>query len=483
MIQHIPDIQDSLLFRTDSYKLSHWTQYPKGLTGMMSYLEARGGRFADCTLVGLQPFLHQYMSRPVTHRDVAEMESFAKLHGEPFNHFGFTRMVAEHGGHWPVRIRAIPEGTVVPVKNAVLTIESTAPTLPWVASYLETALVRLWGPSTVAIAGREVKKVIKRYLDLTSDTAEADLPFKFHDFGGRGVFTAEQAALAGCAHLFNFLGSDTIEGIRYANHYYHSPMAGFSIPASEHSTASMLGRQGEMELVETYIQRELVDRQLPPGVPKVAAYVGDTFDIFAFTYAVTTGRLKEIIKNSGGTFVIRPDSGNPLHVLPAIFEIIKNNLREDCHWEKGHLVFPDYMRVIQGDGVDIDSVEKILDCLTSQGYSAKNIAFGSGGGNLQKWNRDTQKWKLACCAATINGKEVAVQKDPITDPGKRSKAGRLDLVDLESFDDVPEHHDYQTATLPSHLNGFRSSVLRTVYENGEILVDTTLDECRARMAL
>lgn len=476
MIQHIPDIQDSLLFRTDSYKLSHWTQYPKGLTSMMSYLEARGGRFADCTLVDLQPFLHQYMSRPVTYKQIGQMVDFAAAHGEPFNASGFGLMVQKHGGHWPVRIRAIPEGTVVPVKNAVLTVESTDPELPWVASYLETALVRLWGPSTVAIAGREVKKVIKRYLDATSDTAEADLPFKFHDFGGRGVFTAEQAGLAGCAHLFNFMGSDTIEGIRYANHYYHAEMAGFSIPASEHSTASMLGRQGEMELVEAYIQRELVDRQLPAGVPKLASYVGDTFDIYEFTQAVTTGRLKDMIKSSGGTFVIRPDSGNPIEVLSKVVRIIHHNLRLDCHWEKGFVVFPDYIRVIQGDGVDIDSVEKILDCLTSQGYSAKNIAFGSGGGNLQKWNRDTQKWKLACCAATIDGKEVAVQKDPITDPGKRSKAGRLDLVKMPNG-------EFKTTFLNNGARMNRGSVLRTVYENGEILVDTTLDECRARMAL
>lgn len=476
-VSPIRNLADNIIFDTDSYKLSHWTQYPDNTTRMMSYLEARGGEFPTATLFGLQYLLHRYLSVPVTYQQVDDAYNFALAHGEPFNEAGWRHIVKKHNGYMPVRIRAIAEGLVVPTGNCLLTIESTDPEVFWIASYLETMLVRLWEGSTVATTSRESKKIIKKYLDRTSDNADAELSFKLHDFGARGVTSKEQARIAGAAHLCSFMGSDTIEGIRMANHYYHEDMAGFSIPASEHSTVTMWGRDREMEMVETYIDRMLVNRQLPPGVPKLASCVADSYDAYEFTRAVSSGRLKDKIKNSGGTFVIRPDSGHPLEVLPTLFSILLKNLSEDITTNsKGYRVLPDYMRVIQGDGIDIKSMTVILGFLTSQGWSAANIAFGSGGGLLQKWNRDTQKWKLACCSATVNGKFVDVQKDPVTDKSKRSKAGRLDL--LQNADG-----SYETVKLNDLQLSHPRSVMGTVYEDGKILSDTTLAKIRARMAL
>ncbi len=465
----------SPLTDTDSYKLSHWNQYPAGTTRMMSYFESRGGEFESCTLFGLQYLLHEYLSRPVTVEQVEEAAAFAEAHGEPFNKVGWMRIATELGGRLPVRIRAIPEGTVVPTRNALLTIESTDPETFWVVSWLETMLVRLWYPSTIATMSRESKKVLARYLDMTADAPEAEIGFKLHDFGARGVTSLEQSRLGGAAHLLSFLGSDTVEGIRCANHYYDAEMAGFSIPASEHSTMTMWGEEGEFAAFESYVHHYLTTRAVPAGTPKLAACVSDSYDIFR---AVEDGwcgdKLRTLVEESGGTLVIRPDSGDPEAVLCRLFEILEAKVGMTTN-TKGYKVLPDYLRVIQGDGIDRESMANILETLTRLGISTTNIAFGSGGGLLQKVNRDTQKWAFKCCAARVNGEWVDVRKNPATDRGKQSKAGRLDLIQ--------DGGSYRTVTLEGDALAHPQTLMQTVYENGEILVNTTFDECRTRMAL
>lgn len=470
-------LPDNPILDTDSYKLSHWVQYPPGVSGMQSYLEARGGEFAECTLFGLQYLLDRTLTQRITRDHVDEAASFAAAHGEPFNRAGWQHVVDRHEGRLPLRIRAIPEGTVVPTGNAVMTVESTDSELFWLVSWLETSLMRLWYPSTVAIASRRSKQVLKTYLDRTADDPAAELPFKLHDFGARGVATREQARLGGAAHLLNFLGSDTIEGIRLANAYYDCDMAGFSIPASEHSTVSMWGREAERAMFEHYVRTLLIERKVPAGLPKLAACVSDTFDVFRACEAWSTEPLKSLIQGSGGTLVIRPDSGDPLDVLPRVFEILAANLAGEISVNsKGFRVLPNYLRVIQGDGIDLHSMERILRRLTELNWSASNIAFGSGGGLLQKWNRDTQRWAFKCCAAKIGNRWRPVSKDPVTDPEKRSKAGRLDLV--RTPDQV-----YRSVALDDDQLAHPDSVLHTVFENGHILERTTLADCRARMAL
>ena len=174
--------------------------------------------------------------------------------------------------------------------------------------------------------------------------------------------------------------------------------------------------------------------------------------------------------------MIRPDSGEPLDVLPKMFEILENNLGAEVILNsKGFKVLPPYLRIIQGDGIDMNSMEEILKCLTDLGWSASNIAFGSGGGLLQKVNRDTQKWAFKCCFAEVGGIAVDVRKDPITDQGKRSKAGRLDLVMRDGV--------FQTVALGTDDVEAEDSVMHTVFDHGDILVHTTLDECRERMTV
>ena len=469
-----PNLDYNLLTDTDSYKLSHWNQYPSGLTSMMSYFEARGGEFATCTLFGLQYLLHNALSPRITAEMVDEAATFSAAHGEPFNREGWNHIVEKHQGKLPIRIRAIPEGMNVPTGSAIMTIESLDPEVPWITNYIETLLVRLWYPSTIATTSRESRKIIEHYLQLTADNPEEEIAFKLHDFGARGVASLEQSRLGSAAHLLSFLGSDSIEGIRFANHYYDCDMAGFSIPAAEHSTITMWGRDREFEAYENFVNTYLYRQDRTHDTPNIAACVSDSFDIFnAIEQGWCGPRLHKLVRESGGTLVVRPDSGDPVEVILKCLEIFERKIGMTVN-TKGYKVLPPYYRLIQGDGIDRAMTRKILEAMEKAGYSASNIAFGSGGGLLQNVNRDTQKWAFKCCSAQLNGKEVDVRKDHVTDPGKQSKSGRLDLI-------KDSHGNLQTIALENGAIAHPDSVMQTVFENGEILTETTFDECRQRM--
>lgn len=473
-----PDLELNNINDTDSYKFSHYVLYPDDMEYMESYLEARGGEFDVCTLFGLQYILHRYLAKPITGEMIDEAEKDAFAHGEPFNREGWEHILNRYDGRMPVTIRAIPEGMIIPVKNAIMVVRSPRdPKCAWITNWLETMLSRVWYPSEVAIGSREVKKVWKQFLDLSSDNTAAEIGFKHHDFGSRGVTCREQAMLGGAAHLLSFLGSDTVAGIKMANHYYDEAMAGFSIPATEHSTMTIFGEEHEEETVIRWVTKTLVERKVPEGMPKLTACVGDSWDIFRFVRMVCQPHIRDLVKISGGTLVVRPDSGDPVETLLKIFNIFYTELgqNEISVNTKGYMVLPSYFRIIWGDGINRRSMKTILKAVTDAGWSASNIAFGSGGGLLMDFNRDTQKYAFKCCAAIVGGKLRSVSKNPVTDPGKRSKEGRLDLVWGAA--------GYLTVTLPDGVDEHRSSVMVTYYKNGEITYNTTLAEVRARMAV
>jgi nicotinamide phosphoribosyltransferase len=450
---------DNFILRTDSYKASHFLQYPPNTTGMYSYFESRGGRYGDTLFFGLQYLLRQYLEGQVfTRADVDEAAAFFGAHGEPFNAAGWLRMLDKHGGRLPLRIKAIPEGTVLPTHNVLLTAESTDPECFWIVSWLETMLVRLWYPITVATQSHYIKRDILDALVKSSDDPLAELPFKLHDFGARGVSSAESSGIGGMSHLVNFQGSDTIEGIRFANHYYDHPMAAFSIPAAEHSTITMWGRERELDAY-----RNMVEQFAKPG--KLVACVSDSYDLFDVIENVWGDTLRDKVRDSGGTLVIRPDSGIPVDIIMKCLEVLERKVGMTKN-TKGFKVLPKYYRLIQGDGVNQQSIHEILHAMLSQGYSASNIAFGMGGALLQQVNRDTQKFAFKCSEATVGGRSVKVFKDPVTDNGKRSKAGRLSLV----------REDGQLRTVEGER---KDDLLVTVFEDGVIRRKYALEEVRA----
>ena len=245
----------NLILNVDSYKLTHFLQYPPGTTRISSYIESRGGVFREVLLFGLQAFLKDHLSRPVTRADVDEAEEVSRAHLGIFNREGWEHILERHGGWLPLEIQALPEGSVVGWHVPVLQVINTDPACFWLPSYLETALLRaMWYPSTVASLSMSCKLVLRRYLEETADSLEA-LPFQLHDFGARGATSNEAAGLGGAAHLLNFQGTDTMAALLLARRCYGEPMAGLSIPASEHSTITAWGKSGEADAYRNMIQR------------------------------------------------------------------------------------------------------------------------------------------------------------------------------------------------------------------------------------
>ena len=224
----------NLILNTDSYKTSHFAQYPQGTEYLSSYIESRGGTYPATIFFGLQLFLKKYLCCPVSMADIDEAEAVCTAHSVPFNRCGWQHIVNHHGGYLPVEIEAVPEGTEVPTGNVLVQVVNTDPVCAWLTSYIETALLRaVWYPTTVATVSNACYKIIRRYLLNTADDLNG-LPFKLHDFGARGASSEETVAIGGLAHLVNFLCTDSLSAIVAGRRYYHADMAGFSIPAAEH---------------------------------------------------------------------------------------------------------------------------------------------------------------------------------------------------------------------------------------------------------
>jgi nicotinamide phosphoribosyltransferase len=459
---------ENILIDTDSYKASHYLQYPPNTTSMFSYIESRGGEYDATVFFGLQYYLKKYLTHRVTVAEVEEAKEFYAAHGEPFNYEGWMYIATELKGKLPVRIRAVPEGTVMPTLNILVSVEATDPKVFWVASWLETSLLRnIWYGTTVCTRSHKIRQIIMKALETSSDDPKTEINFKLQDFGSRGVSSQESAMLGGAAHLVNFMGSDTVVGIRCANKYYYSPMAGFSIPAAEHSSITGWGKDHE---VDAY--RNMLKQFAKPGA--LIACVSDSYDLWNAITQHWGTTLKEEVVKSGAVVIIRPDSGHPPTVVLKCLQLLDEKFGHTIN-TKGYKVLNN-VRVIQGDGINEHSIQEILDVALTAGYSATNIGFGMGGQLLQGLNRDTLKFAMKCSSITVDGEERDVFKDPITDHGKVSKAGRLDLIQLGVQDDFA----YVTVRLDNKKLAWNNSIMRTVYENGEVLVEDTLETIRAR---
>ncbi|MCK5610055.1 nicotinate phosphoribosyltransferase [Candidatus Pacearchaeota archaeon] len=464
-------MRDNICLNTDSYKQSHHLQYPPGTINVYSYVESRGGDFDQSVFFGLQMFMRQYLEGcRVSLRDINEAAEMATLHGLPFNYQGWVDILRNHNGRLPIEIRAIPEGAVSPVSNYMLSVENTDPSAYWLTTFLETAILRaIWYPTTVATLSFEAACIIYSYLQETSDDPDGQMPFKLHDFGARGVSSKESAGIGGLAHLVNFQGTDTMEALRYAREFYGCDMAGFSIPAAEHSTITSWGRENEVDAFEN-----MLNQFAKEGA--IVAVVSDSYNIFDACSHLWGNQLRQKVLDSGATIVVRPDSGDIVEVVMLCLKILDDRFGATVN-SKGYRVLNPAIRIIQGDGMNIRSIPMLLEAVKASGYSTENLAMGMGGGLLQQVNRDTMKFAMKCSAIQVRGEADVrpVYKQPITDPGKDSKKGRLTLV--KNLDTGV----YKTVSYPL-AHGHKSFVdqARTVFRNGEILVTDTLDQIRER---
>jgi nicotinamide phosphoribosyltransferase len=443
---------------TDSYKVSHYKQYPPNTTNVYSYFESRGGEFPETLFFGLQYITKKYLvGKVITQEKIDEAELIFSTHfgnKSLFNKKGWEHILNKHDGCLPVIIKAVQEGSIIPTNNVLMTIENTDPEVPWLTNYLETLLVQTWYPTTVATLSKRIKWLIESFLG-DSGTPEL-IDYKLHDFGFRGVSSVESAGIGGCAHLVNFKGTDTLESLQIARKYYNCSEAGFSIPAAEHSTITSWGKLHEKSAYVNMLN------QFPEGT---VAVVSDSYNIEKACHI--WGKLKDKVLLRNGKLVIRPDSGDPPKVVLSCLEILGSYFGYITN-SKNFKVLNDKVRLIQGDGINISMIWKILVEIQGAGWSADNISFGTGGTLLQKLNRDTQNFAFKCSSVTVNGLQRDVFKKPITDPNKNSKRGRLKLVNING--------KYKTVSKKQ----LGEDLLVPIFRNGELLKDYTLEEIRSR---
>jgi nicotinamide phosphoribosyltransferase len=453
-------MKKNIVTMTDSYKFNHWNQYPEGTDGVYSYFESRtGAKYNKTVFFGLQYFLKEYLAGKVVTRDNIEFAAeLSKAHfgcDNMFNRDMWERILNRHSGRLPVMIKAVPEGTPVPVSNVLFTVVNMDPLCAPLTNHLETLLSQVWASSTVATLSYEIYKLIEYYREATG--SRDGIKFGLHDFGYRGVSSVESAGIEGAGHLVNFLGTDTVKAMETAIEYYGAKMDGlaYSVPATEHSVMTSLGREGEQRLFGDLLKK------YPTGILSV---VIDSYDYRRFVNEIAL-RYKDEILARNGKVVFRPDSGDPqsvtLEVLDGLNKIFGSTVNS-----KGYIELNPKVGVLWGDGIDYDGIRGILFAMRSHKYSANNIVFGMGGGLLQKINRDVQRFAMKSSAQSRNGTWYDISKEPL-DSSKTSKKGLLKLVKLDNG-------DYFTTGPHNTLK----DELQMVFLDGEITREYTFDEVR-----
>jgi nicotinamide phosphoribosyltransferase len=433
----------NILLATDSYKVTHYKQYPPNTSKVYSYFECREKKtensklrkvkYEETVFYGLQYILNKYLKgKVVTKEKIQEAKDVYKEHfqDDVFNEKGWNYILEKYDGHLPIEIKAVPEGFVIPRGNVLFTVENTDPECYWLTNWIETILVQSWYPITVATNSREQKKILAKYLLETSGNLDG-LEYKLHDFGYRGVSSQETAGIGASAHLVNFKGTDTVAGLALIKKYYGTkdPVPGYSVPAAEHSTITAWGKDHEKDAFEHIVTQF-------SSVP--VSVVSDSYDIYNACEKIWGEDLRHLIvsRSTQAPLIIRPDSGNPL-----------------------------------------DTVLKIVEGMKQKMWSIENIAFGSGGGLLQKLTRDLLNCSFKCSYVVTNGLGINVFKDPVADPNKRSKKGRL------SLHRTPAGNFVTLEEGKGDLEEYGQDLLHTVFKNGKVTKSYSFDEIRKNAQL
>lgn len=361
-----------------------------------------------------------------------------------------------------MRIMSAPEGLVIPTGNVLLSVENTDPKCAALTSAVESILLKVWYPTTVATVSYHVREMFRKYAEQCCDEEELNgINFMLHDFGYRGVSSEESAAIGASAHLLNFMGTDTIPGMFYARDKYGADFASlaFSVAASQHEIMTSEGREGEIDRARRIIANH-------PN--QIVSLVADSYDYYNFVQKMC--KEQELVDRYKVRLVIRPDSTTDKHKTPEelvlwTLNYLANNLRGIKRNSKGFYILP--YGVLWGDGIDPTGIDRILKTAVENNFSISNLVFGMGAGLLQKVNRDTLRFAFKCSAMKRDGVWHDIMKDPL-DKSKRSKAGRMRLV--------CENGIYDTRALGED----EPNILLPTFENGVILNQDLWSTVRGR---
>ena len=477
----------------DGYKVGHKFQYPEGTTMVYSNLTPRKSRnqeTGEVVFFGLQYFIKEYLQRQFDDHffNSSREEILANYARRMDNYLGkdavsYDHIAALHDlGYLPLEIKALPEGSRVPMKVPVLTIKNTLPEFFWLTNMLETIISAiLWKPCTSATTAFEYLKTFRAYADDTVGDDHSFIPWQGHDFSFRGMSGVEDAILSGAAHLLSFAGTDTIPAIDFLEQYYQADcekeLVGGSVAATEHSVMCMGAQDNE---IGTF--KRLINEVYPAGIVSI---VSDTWDF----WKVITGFLPELkteILARNGKVVIRPDSGDPVKIIIGDEDAAPGTPEYkgaiECMWEifggsitdKGYKLLDSHIGLIYGDSITTQRQEAILAGLKKKGFASYNVVLGIGSFTYEYVTRDTFGFAMKATYGEVNGEGRDIFKDPKTDDGTKKSAkglmqvftnaaGQFELKDQCSWKEEAEGE------------------LTTIFKDGRLVKEQSLTEIRERL--
>lgn len=486
----------------DFYKISHRPMYPAKTELVYSTWTPRASRatgISEVVVFGNQAFVKEWLldffrdnffSRPKA-EVVAEYARVIKFTlGVP--NPDTSHIEALHSlGYLPLLIKALPEGTVVPLRTPVLTIQNTRSEFFWLTNYIESlASCELWPAYTSATTAHEYRKLLNAAAMRTVGDMNF-VQFQGHDFSMRGMMGLSAAAKSGMGHLLSFSGTDTIPAIVAAEYYYganvEKELVGTSIPASEHSIQCAYEDDG------VYLDT-LISKVHPSGFVSI---VSDGYDFWDVIGRILPSLKDKIMARRGGPLgdkvVIRPDSGDPVLIvcgdpdgktelerkgaIEALWDIFGGTITD-----KGFKLLDSHIGLIYGDAITLRRAQEIIERLEAKGFASINAVFGIGSFTYQYVTRDTLGFALKSTLCVIDGKEKHIFKNPKTDDGtKKSQKGavhvwRSDTGEIKWVDGLTLQGENAEGYL---IDG---NILRPIFHNGTVLNEETFSVIRERLA-
>ena len=568
---------------SDHYKQQHRKMYSPHTEVVYSTWTPRKSRMEDVNKVvffGLQYFIKDYLidSFNKTFFNRPKEEVIAEFKRVMKNTIG-----TDEASHWealhdlgylPLKIDALPEGTLTPIRVPMFTIENTLPEFYWLTNFIETIMsTEIWKPMTSATIALQYRKICEKWSEKTCDD-NSHVDFQGHDFSMRGMAGVDAACSSGAGHLLSFKGTDTIPAVLWLEKYYNTDcekeLIGTSIPATEHSVAetyiieiqqelmkyhgpdfkeplmnygvyndeliklthkfskdNISKEDGVRELAEIVYLNRLLD-VYPSGI---FSYVADTYNLWTVLTDILP-ILKNKIMCRNGKVVIRPDSGDPVDILCGLNTkgyywsngtdgelcVCENddNLGKclvpvenqeyaqqrykgviELLWDifggtinsKGYKVLNEHIGCIYGDAITLERAEEICRRLEAKGFASSNIVFGIGSYTYNMNTRDTFGFALKTTYGVVNGKELMLYKDPITDDGtKKSQKGMVSVFRDEYFDELMYRDEYTKKDKEeaikmrkAHPTDEHYEMLQTVFLDGKLIKEYNLQEIRERI--
>ena len=484
-------MKNSILL-TDGYKLDHRRQYPDGTEYVYSNWTPRSCQYfpeahEGVVVFGIQYFIKEYLINQMNNEFfcLPKEEAVNKFSRRVNSFLGANQVGSEHIaalhdlGYLPIEIKALPEGSLCPIKVPALTFVNTKPEFFWLTNYFETLIsTTLWMPMTSATSARLYKKELLRHAKKTGFADQQGLDFLCHDFSMRGMAGIEAAIMSGMAHLTSFTGSETIPAIQAIEDYYNTSaeveIVASTVPATEHSVMCAGKMEDEFKTFE-----RLITEVYPSGIVSI---VSDTWDFWKVIMEYLP-RLKDKIMARDGRVVIRPDSGDPVKIICGDPDAPINTPEYYGAYEllgtifgltktpNGYNALDHHIGLIYGDSITLERQKEIYKRLEEKGYAATNLVLGIGSYTYQYKSRDSLGFAMKATWCQVNGEEREIFKDPKTDTGlKKSLKGLICVVpdsvgNLTAWDCVSKQME-------------KMGELTTVFKDGKLIKEFSLAEIR-----